>query len=405
MIKRILLWMTGILFFLALLIFIFFGPLITQNWGLQPLPDFPKSVELGEVASDSLIPAKQLEELLQRYQKQLNAPALSAAIGKGNQVVWAAAIGFADFQTQQKATPTTRFRIGSISKTVTAMLLGKMMDEDLLDIDQPIGEILTNYSLKHPQITTRQLATHTAGIRHYGLYLAIPAVEGLSTKNYDSVQDALGVFERSPLRFEPGTSFGYSTYGYTLLSAVQEAAAKQPFLQLLAEKLWNPLGMRNTTADQPAPNNAECYLVKDGKYKEAFEVNTSNKWAGGGMRSTPTDLVIMGNALLNNTYFSAAVKAEMLTPQKLSNGDNNPQNYGLGWRIGKTDKVLDDQKVEIYHHGGTITGGIALLILFPEYDLSISIMTNRSGRSGELFKPIYEMAKAMIEASKMAEIH
>lgn len=145
-------------------------------------------------------------------------------------------------------------------------------------------------------------------------------------------------------------------------------------------------------------DRAIFYDVSKAKYKKAYAVNSSNKWAGGGMLSTPSDLVKMGNALLNNTFLSDATKAILWEPVPMDNGEINPQHYAIGWRVDATSRILGDKKVQIIHHGGTITGSISLLMLFPAYDMSIAMMVNRTGASGELFNPIYELAKVLIPA-------
>ncbi len=146
----------------------------------------------------------------------------------------------------------------------------------------------------------------------------------------------------------------------------------------------------------PIDKKATLYDVAEGQYKAIYPTNISNKWAGGGMLSTPTDLVRMGNALQDSAFISPTAKAYLFTPIPLKDGTMNPQRYGMGWRIGTATEHFAPKKIKVIHHGGTIGGGIALIIMFPEYNLTVAMMTNRSGSSGELFIPIFEVTKQFI---------
>ena len=146
----------------------------------------------------------------------------------------------------------------------------------------------------------------------------------------------------------------------------------------------------------PIAKKASFYEVEASQFKPIYPTNISNKWAGGGLLSTPTDLVRMGNALQDSSFLSRATKAQLFTPIPLKDGTMNPQRYGMGWRIGTNTRNFAPKEVKVIHHGGTIGGGIALLIMFPEYELTVAMMTNRSGSSREFFTPIYEVAKSFI---------
>ena len=108
----------------------------------------------------------------------------------------------------------------------------------------------------------------------------------------------------------------------------------------------------------------------------------------------------MGNALQDSSFLSPATKTQLFTPIPLKGGTMNPQRYGMGWRIGTATEHFAPRQVKVIHHGGTIGGGIALIIMFPEYKLTVAMMTNRSGSSRELFEPIFEIVKPFIAAVK-----
>lgn len=113
---------------------------------------------------------------------------------------------------------------------------------------------------------------------------------------------------------KPGTNFSYATYNYTVLSAVIEELTQTGFLRYMQKEVFTPLGMHHTVADEKIKTivgRAGLYnfYKQDNTFKKATEVNNSNKWAGGGLLSTPSDLVKVGNSLLNNTFLDANTTA------------------------------------------------------------------------------------------------
>jgi len=331
------------------------------------LPGKKKSI----VNKDSIwvAPIANTQDLLIDWQKKLNAPSLSVAIGHQGKVLWSEAVGYADIANKTAADEQTIYRIGSISKSVTSVALATLFDEKKLKPDDQLSTLLPDYDLSNPAISIK-------------------------------------LFGRDDLLFTPGEGFRYSTYGYTLLSAAIQEVSQQPFLDYLQTAVLNPLGMQSTKAGgtaTPIAKKASLYDVEERQFRPIYPTNISNKWAGGGLLSTPTDLVKMGNALQDSSFISSTAKANLFTPIPLKDGTMNPQRYGMGWRIAVDTKNFSPKEVKVIHHGGTIGGGIALIIMFPEYNLTVAMMTNRSGYSSELFTPIYETAKSFIAAIENAK--
>ncbi|MBX2877773.1 MAG: beta-lactamase family protein [Saprospiraceae bacterium] len=403
--KKVLLGLAITILSLALLGAIMFYPLLLPYVGLRSLPDIPTS-STAVVKSQWQQVEPDLKESLIATAKKLDAPGISAAISLNNEVIWAQALGYADIDEEKLASVQTQFRVGSVSKSITSIGLAKMVEDGLVELDQTVQSYVPYFGANQPDITLRQLASHTSGIRHYRPCFCFPAYESLSNRQFDKMEESVAIFAKDDLQFEPGHGFRYSTYGYTLLSAAMEEASGEPFLNYMENKVFRPLQMTQTMGDwsnTEIPQRASFYIVRNGKYREAYSVNSSYKWAGGGMLSTPTDLVKMANALLNNRFLKQGTKEELWEPILLANGEMNPQHYALGWRIGELSKLVPDESVKIIHHGGTITGSITLLILFPEYDMSIAMMVNRSGSSGELFKPIFDLAKIILPTKAAME--
>lgn len=254
-----------------------------------------------------------------------------------------------------------------MSKSLTSLAIGKLVEEGKLDLDAPIEKYNTGFPQKKYPITSRQLATHTAGIRHYRLNDGLDCI-----KQYKTVQDGLVIFSRDSLLFKPGTAYNYSTYGYSLLSAVIEQASKTPFLTYMQTAVFTPLGMTHTGADysdKVVAHRVRFYETQKGLLVNADQVENSYKWAGGGMLSTPSDLVIMGGSLLNYSLLKKETVALLFTPQLLANGKNT--NYGFGWR-SETDR----KGRKIIHHGGSINGGRTFLLIYPDDNLVVAITAN-----------------------------
>ena len=386
---------------LAYFIFRLFEPVFVWNSGWQTLSNQDRTF-----GDQTAIPTE-YADIISSANKKLdgaiaanNFPAVSIALGKDGKLIWARSAGFRDIDNELPATLETKFRIGSVSKALTATTAAKLIDEGILDIDSPIKELVPYYPQKAFAITTRQLMTHTAGIRHYGSCLCFPFDEYSNQKHHDSVESAIGRFSKSPLLFAPGTDFSYSSYGFTLASGAMEGASGQSFDSLIKTKLTAPLGMKNTMREGLAAGDfAVPYVIKGGQYKKAYPVDSSNKTAGGGFLSTPTDLVMMTQAILTQDYVEPAIRDSLFyTPQKLANGEVNEQNYAFGWRSHLSSGTLGEERmVMITHHGGVAMGGIAFLIMYPEHNMSIAITVNRQMEGvGELVDLVQAIARDVI---------
>ncbi|MEQ8469859.1 MAG: serine hydrolase domain-containing protein [Marinoscillum sp.] len=366
---------------LCLLCYLLFEPMFIYNFGWEPLTNDQKSK--SEVIHDStfyrpiLLTQKYLDDSI-----ALKTPGLSVAVGINGKLVWSSTRGYADVETKKLVTPNTAFRIGSTSKAVTSIGLGILLEQGKLGLDDTIAP-----GIMDKTITIKQLASHTSGIRNYGMCFCFPVWEYYNNDEYTSVKEAVKIFNDDPLLFEPGTDFSYSSYNFTALSAAMEHAAGIEFTEFMESMVFRKAGMVNTGFDKQNVNidRAEFYDVQTNIYKKAFTVDNSNKWAGGGMLSTPSDLVILGNAILTGSIINPETFKTLTTPVRLANGEINEQNYALGWRSGELDLLDVKAKVTILHHGGTATGSTALWIIVPEYNLTAAIMINRSVEGFPLF--------------------
>lgn len=296
-------------------------------------------------------------------------PGLAIAVAVDGQLEYAEGFGYADLEERVPAWPTTKFRIGSISKAVTSIALMQVVEAGKLDLDAPVQKYVPSFPDKGAKITARLLAGHLAGIRHY------QGDEFLISKHYDSVVDALKIFENDPLVSPPGTEFHYSSYGFDLLSAVIESASGENFLSYMQSHVFTPLGLINTMADQNRAIIEQRSRVyereKDGSTENAPYVDNSYKWAGGGFLSTAPDLVHFGSALLHPGFLKDESLKLLFTSQKTISGKET--GYGMGWFIGKSANGE-----RIYQHSGGSVGGTSQLILYPDSHVVVALVTNLS---------------------------
>ena len=306
---------------------------------------------------------------LERIAAQKRLPGLAVGIGvigvKG-ELIWTNQLGYAELsQPIPLSANTSKFRIGSTSKALTAFVVARLVRSGRIDIDAPLGTILPNLPQAHRDTTLRYLAGHLGGVRHY-----LDLSELGSTREYASSEEALTIFIDDPLVANPGDAYAYSTYGYTLLSAALEEITQTPFPALMQEQALTPLGMTNTvpdTASVEVPERTEFYYLKeDGEYQVGPAINSSYKWAGGGYLSTVEDLVKFGLAHFDDRVLNDDSRSLLWQSQQTSSGE--PTGYGVGW-------FVYEQWVE--HPGGAL-GGSVLLRIYPQEQTVVAIAANLS---------------------------
>jgi serine beta-lactamase-like protein LACTB len=327
---------------------------------------------------------------LARTELAPGAPGLSIAVAHDGKIIWSEGFGFADVAAKRPVTAQTLFRIGSVSKPITAAGLMLLVEKGAVDLDADIHRYVPDFPDKGQVITTRQLAGHLGGIRHYR------GREILLDRHYTSVREGLTIFENDKLVFVPGENFFYSSYGYNLISAVMEGAAKTNFLSYMSNNVFAPLGLTNTMADdvtRELPQRTCFYQVKKtGGFEIAPPVDNSYKWASGGFLSTPEDLVRFGSAHLRPGFLTQASLDALFTSQKTREGVTT--GYGIGWGIWK-----DKAGHRILSHSGGSVGGTSLLVIQPESRVVLAITANCTDAPSDKtnFVPIVEGFAGLFE--------
>jgi CubicO group peptidase (beta-lactamase class C family) len=317
-------------------------------------------------------------KLVEELMTSKHIPGLSVAIARSGRIVWSEGFGFANVEQGVVVTPLTRFRLGSVSKVVTAAGLTRLVQDGKVDLDAPVQRYVPEFPQKQWAITTRELAGHLAGIRHYSLKDYTETLKG--APHYSSLSAALAIFKDDPLLFEPGTNYSYSSYGWNLISAVMERASGEDFLNYMQHAVFDTLGLRHIHADQAqaiVPYRTSFYeRDQKGELRPAPHVDNSYKWASGGFLSNAEDLANFGSAVMEPGFLRQDMLDLMFTSQRLRSGEET--GVGIAWRIGK-----DAKGNRVFHHGGTIEGGRAMIMIYPDAKMVVTMLSNILADFGE----------------------
>jgi CubicO group peptidase (beta-lactamase class C family) len=349
------------------------------------------SVQAQAEQATRLPPASivRIEAAIDAYMAANHVPGLSVALVIDGRPGWSRGFGLADVENAVPATARTAYRSASIGKTMTATAAMRLVEAGRLDLDADIRRYCPAFPVKPWTITVRHLLSHQSGIRHYGG--PRDREEQASTVHYADVVDAMAPFKDDALLFQPGTRFGYSTYGYDVLGCVLQGAAGAPFLDVMRTQVWQRAGMRATRDDDPAAlidRRAAGYVLVDGAVRNAPHVDMSNRMPAGGYLTTVDDLARFEAAVLDGTLIQPATLQRMLAPSVLADG--TPVPYGIGWGI-ELEPWHDDTWA---FHGGSSPGASGMVALMPRHRFGVAILSNLEDLPGrnELVETITRIA-------------
>lgn len=314
-----------------------------------------------------------------------NLPGLSVAVAVDSAVIWAEGFGWADYQDSTKATPETKFRIGTSVQALTAAAAGLVYERGFLDLDIPVRSYVPEFPEKQWQITTRQLMANVSGIRprEDGMP-GLQDEEILSRDHYSDLLQSLDAFKDDPLIFQPSTRVRHSAYAWVLVGTALQAAAGVPYTKFMSSELFGPAGMTATFPDyndENLSNRASFYWPRMAMnprlgIDRASKVDLSGILPAGGYLSTPADLVLFGMALMNGSLLKPETVELLRTEQKLLSGE--PTGEGLGWRLENVIIDSDSTSTLIMSAPGSGVGGTTSFMIFPDHDMVIAAVTNIS---------------------------
>ncbi|XP_071502992.1 serine beta-lactamase-like protein LACTB, mitochondrial, partial [Diadema antillarum] len=389
---------------------------------------------------------RRARDLLQRAKDECGAPGIVAAVSVDCQLVWAEGLGYCDVENRIPCGPQHVMRIASISKSLTMTAVAKLWEEGKLDLDKPVQDYVPSFPEKEWEgekvtMTTRHLLSHLGGIRHYDKsYLKkkdkkeenpsekdkdknknasntkmenvsvekgdkpksekgdkpksekvdkkqnVPDSsfeEMVSKREFKSIRKSLDLFKDDPLVHKPGSKYLYTTHGWTLISAVVEAASGKDFLAYM-QTLLTEMDLKETVPDKPIPiiyHRARGYQFnKKGRLENTPYVDLSYKWAGGGYLSTVGDLIKFGNAMLYSYQKSPEDKENLPGLLKQStmqtiwkpvpNAKSKPSNescYAMGWAVVEREQKHGQcrPRRHFVSHSGGAMGFSSLMAIVP----------------------------------------
>ncbi|MGH7595235.1 MAG: serine hydrolase domain-containing protein [bacterium] len=315
--------------------------------------------------------------------KSAKVPGVSVAVAMKGEIVWREGFGFADLDKKVSATTETEFGIGSITKSFTAVLFARLMEEGKVDLDAPVENYLPQFPLKQKGVTARLIIGHLSGLND----------EFNTTHYYETRHLTTGaalqeILQTNKLQYSPRTRHEYTTSNYTIIAAIIEKASGQDFSAAMNQYVIKPLGLKNTLLNDRTLNIVHCtsfYVQNEKDVIKAPDYDPSFKWAGAGLLATAADVAIYGAALLQSKFLKPSTREEIFRALKTSSGEDT--GYGLGWYIAQ-----DAKGRRIYHHGGGGLGISSYLRLYPQKDFVLAILSNLTNApvNGEVATTIAE---------------
>lgn len=314
----------------------------------------------------------QIEAAVSKFMTSTHVPGVSVAVVENGTLEWADGFGFADLENNVPASEHTLFRLGSISKPLTATGAMELWEQGKLDLDAPVQKYCPAFPQKQAPITTRLVMGHLAGIRHYKSGSQDDPEVG-NTKHFDDpIQAGLDFFKNDPLVSDPGKQFHYSTQGYTVVGCVMEGASGAKYVDFMLHHVFAPAHMDHTQADNRfaiIPYRTRFYQkTKSGTVENADFLDSSYKIPGGGWLSSADDMARFEVAILSDGLMKPATRDLMWTPLKPSEGKAN--GYALGWG------TFTEDGIRYVGHSGGQQGTSTDFLIAPEQRAGVVVLTN-----------------------------
>jgi len=337
---------------------------------LKPLA-FAATVVTALAASAQTSPERQAQALLDALREASGVPGMSAAVWQNGQLRWQGVSGLRDVEQKLPVQADTRFRLASVSKLFAATAAAQLKAQGKLDVDQPVGPLLPELDPAFAAVTPRQLAAHLSGMPHYEARDA-----SVGGTRHGAAREALIYLKGRQQRSAPGSRYLYSTWGYTLLAAAVEAAAGQPYLQLLSSKVAPGLAIGpDQTGQSPAMSQAYQFVGQVAQPAPAADFSYS--WGGAGLAASAPALAQWGSRVLQGRVVDAATRDWMWQPVLDNAGQpvvERSFKMGFGWRLD-----VDAEGGRTLHHAGTTLGARSVLLLWPQGEgggTSVSLLSN-----------------------------
>ncbi|SHK72367.1 serine hydrolase domain-containing protein [Epilithonimonas mollis] len=325
-----------------------------------------------------------VDEIIQREMKERKIPGLQIAVVQNGKIVLSQSYGMANLQNNIPVTNTTIFPINSNTKVFTGVAVMQLVERDKIKLNDPISNYLNDLPNEWQKITVDQLLTHISGLPDI-LQLLDPM-----TGNIGPLKTESAIWEKLktlPLEFKTGEQFSYNQTNYYLLGKIIEKLTKEPFATNFEENQLKIVHLKNTVFGDSRDiiqNYAPSYRYNsyfDGKPGEAKLTNTYTEFpdfvrTGSGLNSTAEDMANWLIALQSSRLLKNKATLDMMwSLAQFNNGTST--NWARGWGITKTRKK---------HSAVGMSGGNrSVIMVYPDDNLAIIVLTNLAGCSPEDF--------------------
>lgn len=308
----------------------------------------------------------------------------SVLIARNGEIVYEHVVGLANDESKVAVTANTKFNICSIGKMLTATMVMQLAEERKIKLDDPVRKFLPDLAIPNKEIITiHHLLSHTSGL---GNYMANRKFLSLMS-HAASVDDLLSLVVEMPLVFdEPGSRFSYSNSGFIVLGKIIETIEKQPYADVLKERILKRAGMTESTLTPDLTNHKEFATGYSITNQEGeWETNLTRippPSSDGGLFTTAEDLFAFDKALYGHTLTSAESVEKMKRPVTTGR-----MTYGYGMIVNKTGEQLS------YGHSGGIPGSSAEYRHYTvgNNNYTLIIFANHDGTMQPVFMSIEDM--------------
>jgi CubicO group peptidase (beta-lactamase class C family) len=292
----------------------------------------------------------------------------SVLVARDGKVILNQGYGFADLEWKIPASPTTRYRLASITKQFTAASIMLLQERGKLNIQDPIRNYLPEAPAAWEKITIYNLLTHTSGIPNYTSFPDQAALDPFPITSKQLVTR----FLNKPLDFQPGERYNYSNSGYAVLGYIIERLSGQSYGDFVEQNIFKPLGMTHSSYGSNSaiiPERAAGYVSGPTGPLNATFTHFSMSYAAGGLCSTTEDLLLWEQAIFSGKLLSAASVQSMTTPFK------NDYAFGLIVHTEAGHKQIE--------HEGGVQGFNTQMTYYPEDKLTVIVLANLTGPAHE----------------------
>ena len=301
--------------------------------------------------------------------RKRHVPGVSVAVVKDGKVALLKGYGVADVEHNVPATADTVYQLASVTKTFTAAAVMMLVKDGKLSLDDKITDLLPDLPKAWEAVTVRHLITHTSGIKSY---TAVESFSKTMRKDY-APREIIDLVVKEPLLFPPGERWDYSNTGYFLLGLIIEKAAGKPYADVMAERIFKPLGMdrtrindlRDIIKDRARGYEFDGKALRNGEY-----VSPTQPFSAGALVSSVSDLVKWDAALAEGKLLDASTLEAMWKPTPVKQGQ---AEYGFGWQVGKRNGH------GFVAHGGGIPGFSTQITRYLDDKLTVIVLTNTDG--------------------------